>query len=342
MESSIKYYHHGERFVLESGRVLPELDIAYSTYGTLNAKRDNVIWVCHALTANSCVADWWEGSVEKGRFLDPEKYFIVCANILGSHYGSTGPLSVNPLTGSTYYKGFPMTTIRDVVNVHQILAKALGIKRVELLVGGSIGGFQAMEWAIMEPNFAKKLVLIATTSKSEPWSIAFNESQRMAIECDPTFNEKHPEAGAKGLAVARSIAMISYRSGAGYNATQSEPDDEYAKTKDFRASSYQRYQGQKLVSRFNAFSYYRFTQLVDSHNVGRARGGVERALSMIKARTAVIAVSSDILYPVESHLVLHKHIPNNTLHIIESMFGHDGFLIERDSLDKIIKKIEDE
>lgn len=339
---NIKTYLHKERFTLESGNVLPEVEIAYSTYGTLNTKGDNVIWVCHALTANSEVAEWWPHTVEKDKFLDPSRYFIVCANILGSHYGTTGPLSVNPITETKYYKTFPRFTVRDIVECHIILAKALGIKKAEMLVGGSIGGFQVLEWLVMQPYFAKRGVLIATSAKAEPWVIAFNESQRMAIEADHTFNDKSDNAAEKGLSAARSIAMLSYRSSTGYNKTQSESIDEPNKIDNFRASSYQNYQGAKLASRFNVFSYYRLTQLVDSHNIGRGRGGIKAALETIKARCAIIAVSSDILYPIEGHLTMHKHIKNSSLHIIESEFGHDGFLIEHESLGKIITTIENE
>ena len=174
-------YHHAEAVQLESGAVLPSVDITYDTFGTLNAAKDNVIWVCHALTANSDVADWWPHTVEEGRFLDPTRYFIVCANFLGSHYGTTSPLSVNPATGEKYYYDFPQITVRDMVKCHQLLARHLGIERVKMLIGSSIGGFQCMEWAIMEPHFMENLALIATTTCSEPWAAAFNESQRMAI-----------------------------------------------------------------------------------------------------------------------------------------------------------------
>lgn len=337
----IKIYKHSDRFQLESGVVLPEVEIAYSTYGTLTPNCDNIIWVCHALTANSCVDDWWAKAVRKDNFLDPNRYFVVCANILGSHYGTTGPLSVNPMTKEPYYKAFPKFTVRDVVNCHILLAKHLGIKSVDMLVGGSIGGFQILEWLIIEPKFAKRAALIATTAQTEPWAIAFNESQRMAIECDPTFYMKNDEGGAKGLACARSIAMLSYRSNDGYNITQKESEDEITKTDDFRASSYQRYQGKKLSDRFNAFSYYRLTQLVDSHNVGRARGSVKSALSQIKAKCVIVAISSDVLYPVESHALMHKYIKNSSLHIINSKFGHDGFLIEHDDLEKIIRQLQE-
>ncbi|MFI3261614.1 MAG: homoserine O-acetyltransferase [Rikenellaceae bacterium] len=337
----IKTYKYNNRFTLETGVVLPEVEIAYSTYGTMNAKRSNIIWVCHALTANSCVDDWWEKAVKKDNFLDPERYFVVCANVLGSHYGTTGPLSVNPITNEEYYKSFPSFTMRDVVNCHILLAEHLGITSVDMLVGGSIGGFQILEWLIAQPTFAKKAVIIATTAKTEPWAIAFNESQRMAIECDPTFYMKSTDGGAKGLECARSIAMLSYRCNDGYNITQKESEYESAKLKDYKASSYQRYQGEKLAARFNAFSYYRLTQAVDSHDVGRGRRGVENALALIKAKCAIVAISSDILYPVESHVVMHKYIKNSSLYIINSRFGHDGFLIEHDQLEAIIKELQE-
>ncbi len=155
-------------FVLESGAVLPELTIAYHTYGTLNADRSNVVWVCHALTANSDVADWWPHTVEKGAFLDPEKWYVVCANILGSHYGTTGPLHVNPENGKPYYDKFPQFTIRDMVGVHRLLANQLGIAGIHALVGSSVGGFQAVEWAALEPERFGRLVLIATDAKASP------------------------------------------------------------------------------------------------------------------------------------------------------------------------------
>ncbi|MDE6146112.1 MAG: alpha/beta fold hydrolase, partial [Muribaculaceae bacterium] len=183
----MEVYDYKDTFKLETGAQLPGLQIAYHTFGRLNAERDNVIWVCHALTANSDVADWWPNTVVSGGFLDPDKYFIVCANILGSHYGTTGPLSVDPRSGKPYYDRFPQMTVRDMVRVHQLLAAYLGIQRVKLLIGSSLGGFQCMEWALMEPDFAERTALIATTPVTKPWAAAFNESQRMAIDADTTY-----------------------------------------------------------------------------------------------------------------------------------------------------------
>lgn len=270
----MEFYHHYQEFPLENGMTLPKLTIAYHTYGTLSPQKDNVIWVCHALTANSDVADWWPHTVEQGKFLDPAQYFIVCANILGSHYGTTGPLSINPRTNRPWYGTFPEITVRDMVECHHLLAEHLGIRHVKMLIGSSIGGFQCMEWAVMYPDFAERLVLIATSARSKPWAIAFNESQRMALETDPTFGDEDDNAGSKGLAAARSIALLSYRGQTAYDQTQDDTDAS-AKTSGYRVCSYQRYQGEKLKRRFNAYSYYRFTQAIDSHNLGRERGLVE-------------------------------------------------------------------
>ena len=329
-------YRHNKPLLLESGEVITGLEIAYDTFGKLNAQRDNVIWVCHALTANSDVADWWPHTVERDKFLDPERYFIICANFLGSHYGTTSPLSVNPATGRKWYYDFPRITVRDMVRCHQILAQALGIERVKLLIGSSIGGFQCMEWAIMEPGFMQNLALIATTTCSEPWAAAFNESQRMAIRLDATWGQERDDAGIDGMAVARSIALISYRGGSAYNATQQEENP--AKVSfERRAHTYQQYQGEKLRRRFNALSYYRLSEAVDSHNIARGRGSIGEALAKIKARTLVVAISSDILFPPEAHTPLREYIEDVEYHLIESSFGHDGFLVEHEKLNSIIE-----
>lgn len=328
-------YNCEKPFVLESGEVLPSLTIAYDTFGRLNDDRSNVIWVCHALTANSDVADWWPHTVEKGCFLDPEKYFTVCANFLGSHYGTTGPLSINPATGEAWYGDFPRITVRDMVRAHQLLAAHLGIESVKLLIGSSIGGFQCLEWSVMQPDFAERAAFIATTPRTKPWASAFNESQRMAIEGDSTFGERSAEAGLNGMATARSIALMSYRGGMAYNKTQ---EDECYDDVGFerRVLSYQRYQGEKLRRRFNAYSYYRLSQAVDSHNLGRGRGKVEDVLKQIRAKSLVVAITSDILFPPSDHDVMVDNIPDVRYHLIDSDFGHDGFFVEHKQLNEII------
>src|SRR5689334_12619418 len=232
----MNYFHYKERFILESAESLPEIFIAYHSYGRLNEAKDNVVWVCHALTANSDVADWWPGLVGHDRILDPQKYFIVCANILGSCYGSTGPLSVNPETGQPYYEKFPLITIRDMVRAHQLLREFLGIQKIHLMVGGSMGGYQALEWCIMEPELIEKVFLIATSARETPWGIAIHTAQRLAIEADNTWQNHSPDAGQKGLKAARAIAMLTYRNYQTYQLTQSDPDQN--KLDHFKASGY--------------------------------------------------------------------------------------------------------
>lgn len=325
-----------EPFELECGAVLPEVEVEYTTYGTLSPTKDNVIWVCHALTADSRVAEWWPHTVECGRFLDPERWFVVCANFLASPYGTTSPVSINPATGVRYGGDFPMITVRDMVAAHRRLARRLGIERVELLVGSSIGGFQAMEWAIVEPHFAKRIALIATCTRSSAWAIAFNESQRMAIEADATFHTDVLDGGAAGMAVARSVALLSYRGAEAYNATQTDPDGE--RLCGYRATTYQRHQGEKLRRRFDAHCYWRLTEAVDSHNIARGRGDVEEVLRGIEAKTLVVAITSDILFPPSDHDVMVANIPDVQYRLIDSPFGHDGFLVEYEQLDGIIKE----
>lgn len=319
-------YRYPKSFTLESGKTLNNLNIAYTTYGQLNARKDNVIWVCHALTANSEVFEWWKGLFGENNFFNPKDHFIVCANIIGSNYGTTNPLSEDPDTNLPYYLSFPQFTVRDLANAHEILAEHLNIEEISLLIGGSLGGQQAMEWAINNPDRIKKLVLIATNAQHSPWGIAFNESQRMAIAADSTFHANTPDGGSKGLKAARSIALLSYRAYQTYSSTQSETNSD--KVDDFKASSYQNYQGEKLVSRFNAYSYWYLTKAMDSHNVGRNRTSVQNALSKITAQTLVIGISSDVLFPVEEQKFLAEHIPSARYLEINSFYGHDGFLIE--------------
>ena len=328
-----------DKFITEKGDQMEELQLAYHTWGRLNKSADNVIWVCHALTANSDVSEWWPGTIGKGLMLDTSKYYIVCANILGSCYGTTGPLSVNPATGTPWYDAFPEITTRDQVRAHEILRKHLGIKAIHTIIGASIGGHQALEYSVMFPDLIKRLVFIASNAKQSPWAIAFNESQRLALEADTTFFSKRFGGGEKGLKAARSIALLSYRNDITYNSTQAEESED--KTGNYRASSYQDYQGVKLVRRFNAWSYYRLTQVSDSFNIGRLRGGIKKALSVIKAKTLVIGITSDILFPPADQHLVTDGIKGARLELIESFYGHDGFLIETKTISPLIKRFID-
>lgn len=334
--SPLKTYTCNKPFPLEGGVSLDSLEIAYHTYGTLNEKKDNVIWVCHALTANSDVFDWWKGLFGDKDFFNPEEHFIVCANNLGSCYGTTGPLSYNAGFNGALYSYFPGITIRDMVKAHDLLREHLGIEKIHTVIGGSQGGQQALEWTIERPGLFSNLVLLATNAQHSPWGIAFNESQRLAIKADRTYYSNQPEGGQKGLAAARSIALLSYRNYHTYLNTQKETDT--GKTDNYNSSSYQRYQGEKLVKRFNAYSYVTLSKAMDSHNVGRGRGSVEAALGNVKARTLVIGISSDLLFPLAEQRFLVNHMPNASYAAVDSFYGHDGFLIETEKITRELKK----
>jgi len=329
----LQTFHYSNEFPLESGSSLPELQISYHTYGTMNADKSNVIWVCHALTANSDVADWWEGLFGEGKVLDARQYFIVCANMLGSCYGTTNPTSINPKTQQAYYHDFPLITIRDMVNAHILLRKDLGIDKVYLGSGGSMGCQQLLEWAIVEPNLFENIFLVAGNHRHSPWGIAFNESQRLAIEADSTFGEARPDAGAKGLKAARSIGILSYRHYEAFWKTQLDSDD---KVDDYKASSYQKYQGDKLVERFDAYSYWVLSKAMDSHNIARNRDDAAKVLQGVKARTLVVSIDSDWLFPPQEQRFLHQHIPNSDYYEIESFYGHDGFLVEFEKINSLV------
>lgn len=323
----MQVFDHKGAFCLENGRVLPSISVAYDTYGSLNAAKSNVVWVCHALTASSDVAEWWKGLVGKDCLIDPAKYFIVCANMPGSCYGSTGPLSVNPLTGQPYYSDFPPVTIRDMVNAYILLRKHLGIDSIHLLMGGSMGGYQALEWCVMENQVIEKLFLIATSPSESAWGVAVHTAQRLAIEADQTWKEYSASAGANGLKAARAIGMLTYRNYNTFQQKQTDPDPE--KIDDFKASAYINYQGEKLVKRFNAFSYWLLTKAMDSHHLGRGRGGdLINVLQSIQQDTLIIGIKSDILCPLDEQLFMADHIPHTRFIEIDSAFGHDGFIIE--------------
>lgn len=335
----MKKHFHNKPFITETGAVLPSIEIAYHTWGTMNENGDNVIWICHALTANSDVEAWWPGMVGKDLLFDTGKYYIVCANVLGSCYGTTGPASVNPATGKKWLRDFPEITIRDLVNVHEILRKHLGILSIHSIIGASIGGFQALEYSIMYPDLIKQLIFIASSAKQSPWAIAFSQSQRLAMEADQSFISNDPDGGKMGLKAARSIALLSYRNAAAYNSTQAEKEED--KISSFRAASYQNYQGDKLVLRFDPYSYYCIVNLSDTHNTGRERGGVRKALGAIKARTLCIGITSDILFPVEEQKLVAENVNGGKYIEIDSFYGHDGFLIECDKITRIVREFWD-
>ncbi len=357
----MNYFTYEHPFPLEGGGSLPSITVAYHTYGRLNADGSNVVWVCHALTANSDAAHWWPGVVGEKGPIHPDNYFIVCANILGSCYGTTGPLSMDPRKGTgtsgearanegvgrsggadpgggaganggvPYYAEFPQVTIRDMVRAHILLRKHLGIEKIYLLMGGSMGGYQALEWSVLEKEVIGQLFLTATSPAESAWGIAVHTAQRLAIEADASWRDADPEAGRNGLKAARAIGILTYRNYGIMVRMQTDVDTE--KLDGYKASSYIEYQGDKLADRFYAYCYWLLTKAMDSHSLARGRGGdIEAVLRSITQRTLLIGITSDILCPVEEQRHMAEHLPNATLLEIDSAYGHDGFMVEGDKI----------
>lgn len=388
----VELYNQENPLVLECGESFSRVRVAYQAYGTLNAERDNVILICHALTGNSHAAGrqteiendpynqydflnkysvmshgkagWWDDVIGPGKAFDTDKYFVICPNILGSCYGTTGPSSINPATGESFNKSFPVVTVRDMVKLHYDLLTHLGIKRLKAAAGGSLGGMQVLELGIMYPDFVEYLFPMATAAKNPAWAIALNLPAREAIINDPDFNGgayiRQPE---RGLEIARMIGMISYRSDVSYEmkfGRQIQPDgshqnangrngngrngngrngngrnDEFKRT--FAIQSYLNYQGKKLVKRFDANTYLCVTQATDLHDVSRGRGTIEKALGCIKAKTISVGITSDVLYPVSEQKLIAEMTPAAEYAEVRSDLGHDAFLIEFPQIEKIVK-----
>ena len=320
---------------LEAGGVLKG---AHLVFHTSEERHGRVIWICHALTANSNPEDWWPEMMGPGRTIDPERDYVVCVNMLGSSYGSESPARTNPATGKPWLLDFPRVTIRDSVSAFIAVRKHLGVEKIDLLIGASNGGFNAVEWAVTEPGRIGRALFLCTAPRISPFMGATIEAQRMALEADPTFREaKDLSGGAAGLKCARAQALISYRCFKGYGRTQAEedPDTLFAG----RVASYERYQGEKLLRRgFDAYCYYTQCNAMDSHNVGRGRGGVQQALSRIQARCTVVAVDTDQIFPPAESREWSRWIPGAEYIEISSDFGHDGFLLEIAKLSAIIMK----
>ncbi|HYI12133.1 MAG TPA: homoserine O-acetyltransferase [Thermoanaerobaculia bacterium] len=300
--------------ILESGGVLEEVAVAYRTWGKLDAAGTNAVLVCHALTGNADADEWWEPLIGSGRALDPDRDFILCSNILGSCYGTTGPSSYGP--------GFPRITVRDIVAVQRALVRHLGVRRLRLVIGGSFGGMQVLEWALSAPDLVETIAPIATSGRHSPWTIAWSEAQRQAIALDPV----------RGLAVARMIAMSTYRSHGSYGSRFGRAHQEGA----FHVENWLRNHGQRLVDRFDAATYVTLTHAMDSHDVARGRGAYETVLGSIRQPTFIVSIDSDVLYPPAEQEELAVLIPNATLRTISSIHGHDGFLIDAAAINEVL------
>lgn len=353
----VRLYTEAEPFHFESGAKLGPIDVAFETYGDLNDEKTNCVLVCHALTGSAHagfynteddkIPGWWDGIIGPGKALDTSKYFVVCSNILSGCYGTTGPATMNPVTMREYGTSFPMTTIRDMVRVQKRLLDWLGVERLQLVIGGSMGGMQVIEWAVMYPDFAERVVPIATGAGHTAWGIGLNEVARQAIFNDPAYmNGNYHASGqpARGLALARMIAMISYRSPESFtmrfqrDRIGSADGSEFFDPKNlFQVEIYLHYQGVKLVERFDANTYVYITRAMDFHDVSRGRGKIEEVLSTIKAKALCLGISSDVLYPDVEQRGLAELIPDGRYAEIQSIHGHDAFLIEFEQLNRILK-----
>jgi len=321
---------------LESGATLDGVTIAYRTWGDpANAAR-NAILICHALTGSADVDAWWPGIIGRDGAFDPQTDFVICSNILGSCYGTTGPVSLQPDGGERYRADFPRITVRDMVNAQRSLLDCLGVERLSLITGPSLGGMQALEWAMMYPERVDSIVPIGVGGRHSAWCVAMSEAQRHAIYADPDWNDGHysderpPE---KGLAAARMMAICTYRSWQSF-------DDRFGRRErdngDFEVQSYLRYQGEKINRRFDANTYVRLTQAMNDFDLGKGRGAYPGILESIRQPALVVSISSDLLYPPHEQKLLARHLPHAEHALLNSADGHDGFLIECKNLAGLI------
>jgi homoserine O-acetyltransferase len=352
-----------EGLVLEGGGVLPELEVAYETYGELTEARDNVIFICHALTGDAHVAGyhtspeqdagWWEEMIGPGKGIDTRYYFVVCANILGGCRGTTGPGSTNPETGKPYGSSFPAMTVGDIVDVHRLLLKQLGIERLAATIGGSFGGMQVLEWAVRHPGMVDRCVCIASAPSLSAQSLAFDTVARSVITADPAWQNgdyyADGDGPVQGLAQARQIGHITYLSQGmmaekfgrerkldGENVAQSD-----APVSQFQVASYLQHQGRKFTQRFDANSYLRIMHAMDEFDLAEKRGSLEATFADIEAKVLVVAVSTDWLFPPGQS----KEIANALLRagkevsycMLHAPHGHDAFLVDVDHLVEVMK-----
>ncbi|MGC1274293.1 MAG: homoserine O-acetyltransferase [Planctomycetaceae bacterium] len=328
------------------------IQVAYETYGTLSPERDNAIFICHALTGDAHAAGrrssddkkpgWWDGFIGSGRGLDTDRYFVICANVLGGCQGTTGPHSTNPATGEPYGLDFPFLTIGDIVDVHAELVRHLGIERLLGVVGGSLGGMQVLEWAARHPQMVGSALVLASAANLSAQGIAFNTVGRRAIVSDPTFNGGRYYDGEKpryGLALARMVAHITYLSEASIEmkfGRRLQHSDAFAyelmRETEFQVESYLHYQGKRFVERFDANCYLYLTKAMDYFDLAEGRGGVAEALSETAARFLVVSYTSDWLFPTVQSRELVRALLKGGKDVsfleLDSPFGHDAFLID--------------
>lgn len=325
---------------LECGAILDRINVAYRTWGRLSAAGDNAVVICHALTGSADADLWWGELIGRGKALDPDRDFIICSNVLGSCYGTTGPTSPRSGNCSSWGPDFPQITVRDMVEVQRRLLDSLGVSRIRLVIGGSLGGMQALEWALSDGR-VRAATVIAASARHSAWCIAQSEAQRAAIAADPRWAGGHYAPGkppAAGLAAARMMAMCSYRTPASF-------EDRFGRGArpggGFHVSDWLHHHGDALVDRFDANAYVMLTRAMDSHDVGRGRGGVKSALASIAIPILVVSIDSDGLYPPSEQEDMASLIPDAELHTIHSPHGHDAFLIETAELEGRVRALRD-
>ncbi|MEI7812521.1 MAG: homoserine O-acetyltransferase [Ignavibacteria bacterium] len=365
-------FNNSEHLNLEAGGTIFPVNVAYQTYGSLNNEGTNAILICHALTGNAHAAGelsnaesdanaaddclkkysemnigkpgWWDNMIGPGKTFDTGKYFVICSNILGSCYGTTGPVSLNPGTSKAYQKDFPIVTVRDIVKVQYKLIRELGVNRLKTVTGGSLGGMQALEWAVMYPEIVESIIPIACPAKHSDWAIGFNETGRRAIINDPEYNggyySKQP---SNGFELARMIAMITYRSDVSFNDKFrhehiNNKGSYYDKANLFQVQNYLNYQGKKLVKRFDANAYITLSDVMDLHDITYGRAPLKDVLGAVKAKTLTIGISTDILYYPHEQKEIASLIPAGRYAEIDSPYGHDAFLIEFEQMNRIIRE----
>lgn len=349
------------KFIMDNGEKLGPITVAYETYGELNAEADNVILVEHALTASAHAAGrhdpgdkypgWWDVMIGSGKAFDTDKYFVVCSNILGSCYGTTGPSSINPETGKQYGMTFPVVTIRDMVNVQKALVDHLEIKGLKAVVGGSMGGMQAIEWALLYPDIVDSIILIASGAVSNPQSIAIHKVGIRAILDDPKWQGGDYYGGeppAKGLAIARMIGHITYLSHGWlwekFGRRHPEPESKKLRLDSkFDIENYLEYQGAKFVERFDANSYIYIMRAIDIYDASEGCESLEESFERIRCnKVLVCSFTSDWLFPSYQSREIVDALKANEIdfsyHEIESPYGHDSFLLEYTTLTAHIKQ----
>ena len=346
-----------EGLKLQCGQLLATITLSYETYGTLSPDADNAILIEHALSGDAHVAGyysesdekpgWWDTMVGPGKTFDTNKYFIVCSNVIGGCSGSTGPGSMNPATGTRYGMDFPFVTIADMVHAQKKLMDHLGIRKWLCVAGGSMGGMQVLRWALLYPDCMESIIPIATTSRISAQSIAFNWVGREAIMSDPEWNGGHyTDQPDRGLAIARMLAHITYLSEESMRRKfgrklQSAKDYSFDFDKDFSVESYLEHQGMRFVDRFDANAYLYITRAIDYFDVAdKSNGDLAKGLLPIQCKTLVVSFSSDWLFPPEQSREMVRGMLKNGLDVtycnIKSSYGHDAFLLEDDTLGRLI------